>query len=74
MPQLFAALDGLLAQLDAPAEVILVDDGSRDRTALLAIAKCHTDPRYRFVGLSRNFGHQIAITAAWTALREMPSS
>jgi dolichol-phosphate mannosyltransferase len=63
LPQLFAALDLLLDKLDAPAEVILVDDGSRDRSASLATLKSHSDPRYRFVGLSRNFGHQIAITA-----------
>jgi dolichol-phosphate mannosyltransferase len=63
LPQLFAGIDALLDKLDAPAEVILVDDGSRDRSASLATLKSRNDPRYRFVGLSRNFGHQIAITA-----------
>ncbi len=63
LPQLFAALDALLDKMDAPAEAILVDDGSRDGSAELATLKTRADPRYRFVGLSRNFGHQIAITA-----------
>lgn len=63
LPQLFTALDALLVKMDASAEIILVDDGSRDRSAALASLKSCSDPRYRFVGLSRNFGHQIAITA-----------
>ena len=45
------------------AEVILVDDGSDDGT-LSAIARIHArDSRFLGVGLSRNFGHQFAITA-----------
>ncbi|MEI9929738.1 MAG: glycosyltransferase family 2 protein [Rhizomicrobium sp.] len=63
LPQLIAALDVLLARMDAPAEVIFVDDGSRDHGVELATAKCRADNRYRLVCLSRNFGHQIAITA-----------
>lgn len=63
LPHLFAALDGLLARMDAATEIVLVDDGSRDRSAELAAAKCRIDNRYRLVELSRNFGHQIAITA-----------
>lgn len=63
LPQLFAALDSLLERLGEASEVILVDDGSRDRSAELALAKSQSDARYRFLGLSRNFGHQIAITA-----------
>jgi dolichol-phosphate mannosyltransferase len=63
LPQLFAAIDSLLKRLDGAAEVILVDDGSRDRSAELALAKSQADARYRYLGLSRNFGHQIAITA-----------
>ena len=63
LPTLLTRLDRLLEKLDAPAEVILVDDGSRDISGLMASARAKDDPRYRYVGLSRNFGHQIAITA-----------
>lgn len=63
LPLLLARLDALLAALDGSAEVILVDDGSRDRTGLIAAAQAKTDRRYRYLALSRNFGHQIAITA-----------
>jgi dolichol-phosphate mannosyltransferase len=44
-------------------EVILVNDGSRDRTAELATEICRRDPSMRLINLSRNFGHQLAITA-----------
>src|SRR5918997_3359170 len=63
LPILLHRLDRLLGRLDAPAEVILVDDGSRDTTGIVAAAKAKDDPRYRYLALSRNFGHQIAITA-----------
>jgi dolichol-phosphate mannosyltransferase len=49
--------------LDGDAEAILVDDGSRDRTYELMLAAAAKDPRIRAVRLSRNFGHQIALTA-----------
>lgn len=63
LPDLFRQLDQLLARLDGPAEVILVDDGSRDRSGVIAVAQANKDPRYRYLAFSRNFGHQIAITA-----------
>jgi dolichol-phosphate mannosyltransferase len=63
LPRLLHRLDRLLEQLDAPAEVILVDDGSRDISGMMAAARAQDNPAYRYVGLSRNFGHQIAITA-----------
>ena len=46
-----------------PAEIILVDDGSKDVSGLMAATRAQDHPSYRYVGLSRNFGHQIAITA-----------
>ncbi len=63
LPLLLERLDALLDQLDGPGEVILVDDGSRDATSLIAARRAAGDPRYRYLALSRNFGHQIAITA-----------
>lgn len=47
-----------------PHEVVLVDDGSRDRTAELLREAARRDPRLKVVLLSRNFGHQAALTAA----------
>jgi dolichol-phosphate mannosyltransferase len=49
--------------LDGDAEAIIVDDGSRDRTYELLFAAAQHDPRFKLARLSRNFGHQIALTA-----------
>ena len=47
-----------------PHEMVLVDDGSRDRTLELLQAATRNDPRLVVVALSRNFGHQAALSAA----------
>ena len=52
-----AALDGVAFEL------ILVDDGSSDGTASMLERLAAEDPRVRVVFLSRNFGHQTALTA-----------
>src|SRR5580698_10921338 len=62
IPILLRRLDALLEALDAPGEVIVVDDGSADTSATVIEAKARADRRYRLIKLSRNFGHQITIT------------
>ena len=44
-------------------EILCVNDGSRDDTLEILRKEAHTDRRLRVIGLSRNFGHQIAVTA-----------
>lgn len=44
-------------------EIIYVDDGSRDRTAELLHRIQASSPQVKVIRLSRNFGHQIAVTA-----------
>ena len=44
-------------------ELVYVDDGSRDTTLNLLRELQHADARVRVLALSRNFGHEIAITA-----------
>src|SRR3981081_4418976 len=43
-------------------EVIFVDDGSSDRTFQLILQQQEKDPRFKAVMLSRNFGHQAAVS------------
>ncbi|MET0817718.1 MAG: glycosyltransferase family 2 protein [Solirubrobacteraceae bacterium] len=52
-----AALDGI------EFELLLVDDGSRDRTGERLRALAAADDRIKLISLSRNFGHQAAISA-----------
>jgi dolichol-phosphate mannosyltransferase len=63
LPAVFGRMSDLMAQLDAPSEVIFVDDGSRDGSHELILEARRTDPRFKLVRFARNFGHQIAITA-----------
>jgi dolichol-phosphate mannosyltransferase len=58
--RLAAALD---AVADASWQVIYVNDGSRDSSAAIIEDQHRQDPRFTLVDLSRNFGHQAAITA-----------
>ena len=64
-PELIRRLTAVLDALGGgPHEVVLVDDGSTDRTFDLIIGAAASDPRIVGVRLSRNFGHQAALTAA----------
>jgi polyisoprenyl-phosphate glycosyltransferase len=51
------------AVADYEFELVLVNDGSSDRTPELLDRIAATDPRVRVIHLSRNFGHQAALTA-----------
>src|SRR4051812_1501131 len=67
LPVLLRRIDALMDGLDGPSEAIFVDDGSSDCSPIILRAKASSDPRCRYLGLSRNFGHQIAITAGMDA-------
>lgn len=52
-----------LEPLGEPFELILVNDGCRDRSPDIMRELHQRDPRIKVINFSRNFGHQIAITA-----------
>lgn len=65
IPELLRRLGLVLDAIPGgPHEMVLVDDGSRDRTLEMLQAAARKDPRLVIVALSRNFGHQAALSAA----------
>lgn len=60
---LVSRLNPILDLLNIPCEVVMVDDGSRDQTPLLMNNLALADARYHAVFLSRNHGHQLALSA-----------
>jgi polyisoprenyl-phosphate glycosyltransferase len=63
VPQLHTRLLEACRQLKLPWQVTYVDDGSSDATVALLERHRQGDPRFQVLELSRNFGHQAAITA-----------
>ena len=53
----------VMDSLDGTAELLLVDDGSSDRSLQIMRQMQATDESVRVLSFSRNFGHQVAITA-----------
>jgi len=68
LPVLHARLIAVLPALGS-YEVLFVDDGSHDRSAEVILDLQRTDPAVKLLRLSRNFGHQAAITAGIAAAR-----
>jgi dolichol-phosphate mannosyltransferase len=63
LPELYRRLAAVMGELDGPAEVVFVDDGSTDGSFAILQELHGRDDRVKVVRLSRNFGHQIALTA-----------
>jgi len=63
LPELDRRLRASLEPLGVPYEVILVNDGSRDASLDVMHRLRAADARIKIVDLSRNFGHQLAISA-----------
>ncbi|GAC1395340.1 MAG: hypothetical protein NVSMB65_14390 [Chloroflexota bacterium] len=63
LPHFYARTRDVLDSLGEPWELILCDDGSRDASPAIERDLCAGDARVRAVQLSRNFGHQVVISA-----------
>ena len=69
LPAMHERLSRACAGLNLPYEIVLVNDGSRDRTWALMEEIAARDPRAVCVNLSRNHGHQLALTAGLSVCR-----
>jgi dolichol-phosphate mannosyltransferase len=63
LPEFIARTVAVMKKAGEPWELILVDDGSADRTPEIVMQHALHDKRIRPVLFARNFGHQIAVTA-----------
>ncbi len=63
IPELEKRLKAFVDDLGVPTEVLFVNDGSKDRSLEMLKGLVERDPRFKVLSFSRNFGHQIAITA-----------
>ena len=63
LPELLRRTSAALTATGRQWEIILVDDGSRDSSTQIIREAHAADPRVKLISLSRNFGHQPAITA-----------
>jgi dolichol-phosphate mannosyltransferase len=61
--QVHQRLSAVLAKITPAYEILYIDDGSRDNTAALLADIQRADEHVRVIGFSRNFGHQIAVSA-----------
>lgn len=65
LPELLRRLATTLGHLEGgPHQMLFVDDGSSDGSAEILEDAAHRDARVTVISLSRNFGHQAALTAA----------
>ena len=69
IPELYRRLSAVMNRLDGLVELILINDGSSDRSLQLLRELHQKDPRICYLSFARNFGHQIAVTAGLNFVR-----
>lgn len=62
LPEFKRRLALVLDSIPSTSEIVLVDDGSKDKTWQIMTEFQSQDPRFKIIKLSRNFGHQLALT------------
>ncbi len=69
LPKMFESLTREADKWGVEWNVLCVDDGSKDRTWELLAERSRKDPRFQAIRLSRNFGHQPAVSAGLAQAR-----
>lgn len=63
IPETYKRVDEVLKPLDISYEIIIIDDGSSDRSYEILSEIAESDSNLKVISFSRNFGHQAALTA-----------
>jgi glycosyltransferase involved in cell wall biosynthesis len=63
LPHFYERVIRVMEDIGEPFEIVLINDGSRDKTYSILQEIHEKDARVRVIDFSRNFGHQIAISA-----------
>jgi glycosyltransferase involved in cell wall biosynthesis len=69
IPALWEGLDKAIANYGKPAEVIIIDDGSKDRSFALLSEIAARDPRFTIIRFRRNFGQTAGFAAGFAQAR-----
>jgi dolichol-phosphate mannosyltransferase len=69
LPELYRRLSAVMDSMDGAVELVLVDDGSSDRSLAMMRELHDRDHRVCYLSFARNFGHQIAVTAGLNFVR-----
>jgi dolichol-phosphate mannosyltransferase len=67
--EMYRRVRAVMDRMDGAVELIMVNDGSRDRSLSLLRDLHEKDSRVCYLSLARNFGHQIAVTAGLNYVR-----
>jgi dolichol-phosphate mannosyltransferase len=66
---LYQRMNKVLDDLACTSELVFINDGSRDASIFLIRELAEKDKRVKYINFSRNFGHQIAVTAGLDACK-----
>lgn len=69
LPEMYRRISAVMARMDGRVELVLINDGSRDRSLEIIRDLHQQDEQICYLSFARNFGHQIAVTAGLNFVR-----